>query len=72
MTDRIKGVWVAFDRDIRTDDVEPLLEALKCFRGVSSVTTSTVHADDWMNRDRIRNELSARLYEVLHSKRTET
>ena len=40
MTDRLKGVWVAFERDIRTDDVEPLIEAIKCLRGVLAVEPS--------------------------------
>ncbi len=69
MTDRLKGVWVSFDRDIRTDDVEPLIEAIKCLRGVSDVKASVADSSDWMNRDRIRNELSEKIWEVLHPKR---
>jgi hypothetical protein len=68
MTDRLKGVWVAFDRDIRTDDAEPLIEAIKQLRGVLSVTANVSDADDWMARERIRQELREQLWEVLRPK----
>ena len=66
MTDRIKGVYVALDRDYRTDDVEEILNAIKMVKGVSDITVNIVDFDDWNNRSRIRQELSAKLWEVLH------
>lgn len=66
MTDRIKGCVVAFDHDIRDDDAQGLLNAIRMIKGVQSVTTKQVNADDWMNRQRIRLKLSSRLLKVLY------
>jgi hypothetical protein len=68
MTDRVKGVWVAFDHDIRSDDAEPLIEAIKRLRGVQSVEESITDAGDWMARERARHELIEKLWAVLHPK----
>lgn len=67
MTDRIKGVFVAFERDIREDDVE-LIEAIKCLRGVIAVESHVANSDDWMARERIRRELGEKIWEVLYPK----
>jgi len=66
MTDRIKGVYVALDQDYRVDDAEEILAALKMVKGVSDVTGDIIDMDDWSNRVRIRHELSAKLWKVLH------
>ncbi len=66
MTDRLKGVWVAFDTDIREDDAESLIEAIKHLRHVQAVTDSVANPDDWMARERVRRELGEKLWEVLH------
>jgi hypothetical protein len=66
MTDRIKGCWVSFERDIREDDAGPLLQAIQQLRGVSAVTADPADPADWMARDRVRRELSEKLWAVLH------
>lgn len=66
MTDRIKGVYVALDKDYRVDDAEEILAALKMVKGVLDVTGDVCDFDDWNNRTRIRQELSAKLWKVLH------
>jgi hypothetical protein len=38
MTDRLKGIYVAFDEDIRDDDAEPIIQAIRQIRHVLSVT----------------------------------
>lgn len=67
MTDRIKGVYVALDKDYRVDDAEAILEAIKMIKGVSEVAINVTDFDDWTNRSRIRMELSAKLWEALHN-----
>lgn len=62
----MKGVWVAFDHDIRDDDAEPLLAAIKQLRGVQAVEGKVADSDDWMARERIRAELGKKLWEVLY------
>lgn len=68
MTDRLKGVWVAFDKDIRDDDAEPLIAAIKCLRGVQAVTPAIADSSDWMARERIRHELGKEIWAVLYPK----
>lgn len=65
MTDRMKGCVVAFDDDIREDDVQPLLSAIGQLRGVLSVAAVRTDMDDYMNRARVRAELTERLFDVL-------
>jgi hypothetical protein len=63
MTDRFKGCVVTFETDIREDDAECLLTAIRCIRGVASVTPSVASGQDHMNRERIRREYVKELYE---------
>lgn len=65
MTDRLKGVLVTFDHDIRVDDVEPLIAAIQQLRGVLDVSEIKVNPDDYMNRARVANELRSQLIDVL-------
>lgn len=68
MTDRLKGLTVAFDRDIREDDAEAIVSAIKMIKGVLDVQPSYATSEDWMNRRRIRDELGTALWEVLDPK----
>lgn len=68
MTTCIKGFWVALERDIREDDAEPLINAVKCLRGVQAVTVTEAGHEDWMARERVRLELSEKLWAALHHK----
>lgn len=65
MTDRLKGCLVVFDYDIREDDAAGIMDAIARLRGVRSVGPSLADADDWMNRERVRRELSDLLFAVL-------
>ena len=70
MNDRLKGRLVLFDRDIRTDDAAPALDAIAQIRGVRSVTLSLSDPDDWMNRERVRRELEDKLLTALREEPT--
>lgn len=65
MTDRIKGFVVTLTDDIRIDDVQPLLDAVKMLKGVASVDTSVTNIDDHMNRQVVYMDVKKKLYEVL-------
>ena len=67
MTDRMKGCVVSFDRDIREDDVELLVNAIKMIKGVLSVELSVADIDDHINRDRIRHDVQERLWKASKS-----
>jgi len=71
MTDRWKGLVVTLDHDIRKDDVEATVAAIKQIKGVIDVQGSVADVDDHINRMQVRNELSRQLWEVLHPKKKE-
>lgn len=70
MTDRLKGCTVAFEKDIRVDDAEFLLNAIRQLRGVLSVTPSISTPEDWIAQERARRELGEKLIEIVYPKQT--
>lgn len=68
MTDRLKGVWVAFERDIRDDDAEAIIKAIRMIRHVAAVKGNIADSNDWINRMQIRTELGEKLWAVLYPK----
>ncbi len=48
MTDRFKGFLVTLDEEIREDDAEQILTALKMVKGVFSVKPYVNGMEDWM------------------------
>lgn len=65
MTDRVKGLIVSFDKDIRVDDVEPLVNAIKCLQHVAGVEVSVVDSSDMLARMRIDAEWKEKILELL-------
>ncbi len=67
MTDTIKGCYIAFTHDIRTDDAQAILDAFRQFKNVASVTHVLTSYDDWMNREKVKNDIRAKLLEFYES-----
>ena len=65
MTDRVKGLIVTLDRDIRIDDVEHAVNAVKMIKGVSSVQLSISTPEDHMARARVMSEIRDKLYDFI-------
>ncbi len=65
MTDRIKGLVVGLDQDYREDDVQAIVDAIKMVKGVASVEQSVATVDDYLNRERVRQELVGKVFEAL-------
>ncbi|MEK6829015.1 MAG: hypothetical protein AABY15_02730 [Nanoarchaeota archaeon] len=57
MTDRVKGFTVTLEKDIRIDDVEVIMNAIRMIRGIADVQPSIAGHDDLMNQMRIKSEL---------------
>ena len=57
MTDRLKGLTVAFEKDIREDDAQCIIDAILMIKGVANVTTSISSVEDYMNREQVRREV---------------
>ena len=64
MTDRLKGLTVAFDKDIREDDAKCIIDAILMIKGVSSVTTSLSGPDDYMNREQVKRDIVKKIYDL--------
>jgi hypothetical protein len=65
MTDRLSGVFVTFERDIREDDARPIVEAIRQLRGVLSVTAHVSDVTLHVAEMRARRELGEKLWRVL-------
>jgi hypothetical protein len=65
MTDRVNALLVTLERDVRDDDIQPLVDALKHFRGVAGVRLNVVHITDEVAQMRVRNELLDSLFSLL-------
>lgn len=68
MTERLNGVWVAFERDIREDDAQAIIDAIGCIRGVLKVEANVTNANNWIAQTRVRQELGEKLWEILYPK----
>lgn len=71
MTDRVNGVYVALDKDYRTDDVEKILQAILMIKGVlaASAEDFTVEPRDWIAERRVREEIYKEIINVIYPKR---
>lgn len=68
MTDRVRTLTVVLDRDLRVDDAQAVIAAIKQLRFVSDVEEGRpVDFDDHLARDVARQELRAKLWELLSS-----
>lgn len=65
MTDRIKGFIVTLENDIREDDCEHIINAIKMVKGVIDVSPSISDSSDHMNRERVKYELKDKFYSFM-------
>ena len=65
MTDRLKGVYVVFDHDIREDDAEAIINAIKMIKHVADVSPVGVEGSDYINRSRINMEWTNKLLSLV-------
>lgn len=64
MTDRLKGCVVAFEKDIREDDAEGILNAIRMIKGVADVSTKKSGHDDFINRQQIKVDLQYKILDL--------
>lgn len=68
MTDRYNSLTVVLDRDMRDDDAEVLLNAIRQLRGVLSVTGNVSDMQSHIAQERARHELGEKMWRVLYPK----
>lgn len=67
MTDRLRGVLVTFEKDIREDDAEEILNAIRMVKGVLTVKPLLVNnLEQAIAEDRVRHELHQKLFKVIY------
>ena len=68
MTDRYNALTVVLEHDIRDDDAEDLLAAIRQLRGVLSVSGNVSDLDAHIAQARARHDLGEKLWLVLYPK----
>ena len=66
MTDRFATLTVALERDIREDDAEALISAIKMLRGVLDVRGDVADQAHYVAESRVRLDLERKLRAVLN------
>lgn len=61
MTDRYNALTVALSKDIRDDDAEQIINAIKALRGVENVTGHIVDTDSYVAESRVKYEVVRKL-----------
>lgn len=70
MTDRIRTLTVLLEKDVRIDDAERYVEAIRMLSGVRKVILGEpMDIDKWMAIETARADLRVALGEVLYPKR---
>jgi hypothetical protein len=65
MTDRYNALTVALSQDIRDDDAEQIINAIKQIRGVEDVTGNVVDGDSYVAEARIKHEVVIKLFDFI-------
>ena len=68
MTDRYNTLTVVLEKDMRDDDAEALLAAIRQLRGVLGVSGNVADASAYMAEERAKRELGDKLWQVLYPK----
>jgi hypothetical protein len=66
MTDRLAGVIVTFKNNIREDDAEATIAAIRQIKGVLSVEPIVGNHHTHMAEQRVRQELGEKLWKVIY------
>lgn len=67
MTDRVRHLTITLDEDLRVDDLEPIVSAIRHIRGVASVEHHFVHIEDHGARQAVRAEIQQKLHDAVDS-----
>ena len=70
MTDRYNTLTVVLEREIREDDAEKYIDAIRMIKGVLSVKGNVADYEEYMATERVRRELGEKIWEVLYPKKS--
>lgn len=66
MTDRVKGLSIILRKDIREDDVEPLIMMLRMFPFVADVTMELATSQDYFVEQRVKQKMREDVMDALN------
>lgn len=66
MTDRYNAIVVVLEENIRSDDAEPILEAIRMIKGVIRVTPNVVGLESHIAYQKAAYHLRGRLWDALN------
>ncbi len=69
MTDRVAALTVVLDEDIRIDDVEFIVNAIKAIRHVQSVKPIVSNWEVHVAEERVRREIYAKIFDIVYPDR---
>jgi hypothetical protein len=67
MTDRYNKLVVVLDENLRDDDAEPLMNAIRQMKGVLSVEGNVVTPTDHVATVRVKHELAQKVLEFIRA-----
>jgi len=67
MTDRIKGLTVALTHNIRDDDCQCIIDAIKMVKGVEGVEMHVADPMDYITKQQVKSELRDKIVEWFKS-----
>jgi hypothetical protein len=67
MTDRFYALTVVLEKDIREDDAEQIIDAIKMIKHVLNVKGNVSNPDIWTIETRLRHEIGMKLFDVLNT-----
>lgn len=68
MTDRYYALTVILEKDMRSDDAEQLIAAIKMIKGVLDVEPHISDPETWMAEERAIRKIGEKLWNVLYPK----
>lgn len=69
MTTRLKGLLVTFEKDVREDDAECIINAIRLLKRVMEVKPIPNDIEQSIAEDRVRHELGQKLWKVIYPER---
>lgn len=69
MSDRLKGIVVTFKNDIKDEDAEDILTAIRMVKGVLSVKPLITNYEQHIAEERVRHEIHKQLFDIVYPDR---
>lgn len=66
MTDRYYALTVILEKDIRSDDAEQIINAIRMIKYVLDIKGNVANPETWMAQARERRDIGESLFKILH------